>query len=96
VNELATGKELYAVNCQVCHRDTGKGGKVTVEGKKLQPEDLTSDKMKKRDDAKLFDDISGGVADEGMPAFKDKLSPEQIRTIIKHIRSLQAGPPVTS
>src|SRR5436189_777192 len=53
VDELASGVELYATNCQICHRDTGKGGKVTIDGKKLDPDDLTSDKMKKHDDAKI-------------------------------------------
>jgi mono/diheme cytochrome c family protein len=91
VDELASGQELYVTNCQICHRDTGKGGKVTVEGKKLDPEDLTSSKMKKHDDAKLFEHISDGVTDEGMPAFKDKLSPEQIKQVVQYIRKLQGG-----
>jgi mono/diheme cytochrome c family protein len=96
-NELAAAKELYAVNCQICHRDTGKGGEVTVEGKKLKPEDLTSDKIKKRDDAKLLKDITDGYPDEGMPAFKGKLSEDQIKQVIKHIRALQgAGSMATS
>ena len=93
VDELASGVELYATNCQICHRDTGKGGKVTVDGKKLDPDDLTSDKIRKHDDAKMFKHISEGVPDEGMPAFKDKLSADQIKQIVQYVRRLQ-GPSV--
>lgn len=89
VDELAAGQELYVTNCQICHRDNGKGGKVTVEGKKLDPEDLTSDKMKKHDDAKILKHISDGAPDDGMPAFKDKLSADQIKQIVQYIRKLQ-------
>jgi len=87
------GQELYATNCQICHRDTGKGGKVTVEGKKLEPQDLTADKIKNRDDAKLLKQITNGAPDDGMPAFKDKLSEEQIKQIIQHVRKVQGGTP---
>jgi mono/diheme cytochrome c family protein len=98
VDELASGNELYVTNCQICHRDTGKGGKITVEGKHLDPIDLTSDKVKKRDDAKLLKQIGEGAPDDGMPAFKDKLSPDQIKQIVQYVRKLQAGPvaPVSS
>lgn len=83
------GTELYATNCMICHKDTGKGGRVTMQGKTINPEDLTTDKMKKMSDDKLFGYISDGIEDEGMPAFKDKLKPEEIKSVITHIRTLQ-------
>jgi len=83
------GTELYATNCMICHKDTGKGGRVTMQGKTINPEDLTTDKMKKMSDDKLFGYISDGIEDEGMPAFKDKLKPEEIKLVIEHVRSLQ-------
>lgn len=89
VDELAAAKELYAKNCMICHKDTGKGGKVTIEGKTLEPEDLTADKFKNKTDEKLFAYISDGVTDEGMPAFKGKLTDDQIKSVVKHIRTLQ-------
>lgn len=86
------GTELYAQNCQICHKDSGKGGKnLTIEGKKISPADLTSDKAKKHTDEDLTKDILEGAPDDGMPAFKDKLKPDQIKLIIGHIRRLQAG-----
>ena len=89
VDDLATARELYTVNCQICHRQTGKGGAVTVDGKKLKPADLTSDRAKKHEDADLIKDISEGAPDDGMPAFKGKLSEEQMKQIVKFIRTLQ-------
>jgi mono/diheme cytochrome c family protein len=83
------GKELYSSKCMICHKDTGKGGKVTVEGKILHPADLTSAKMKSRDDDKLAQMIGEGDPDEGMPAFKTKLTDEQIKAIVQYVRTLQ-------
>jgi mono/diheme cytochrome c family protein len=89
--EVASEKELYAANCMICHRDTGKGGKITMAGKTIRPDDLTSAKMKQHTDDKLFSHISDGIEDEGMPAFKEKLTPDEIKAIVKYLRTLQAG-----
>src|SRR5262245_27019314 len=45
--------ELYAKHCMICHKDTGKGGKTTIEGKTIDAVDLTSAKMKARSNEKL-------------------------------------------
>lgn len=82
------GKQIYTENCQICHRDTGKGGPVTIEGKKLKPADLTKGYAKRHSDDDVVKAVQEGT-DEGMPAFKDKLKPEQIRAIVGYIRTLQ-------
>lgn len=90
-DEVAASRDLYKTNCAKCHQDSGKGGKSVVDGKNINAKDLTSDKMKKRDDDKLFDDIAEGAPDDGMPAFREKLNDGQIRDVIKYIRAeLQA------
>lgn len=78
--------DLYTEKCMICHKDTGKGGKMTLEGKTITPIDLTSAKIKARSDEKLLSQIKEGDPDEGMPAFKGKLSDEEIKTIIQRIR----------
>ncbi|MBV9240939.1 MAG: cytochrome c [Acidobacteria bacterium] len=83
------GKQIYTENCQICHRNTAKGGPVTVEGKKLKPADLTTGHSKKHSDEDLIKDIQEGSPDDGMPAFKQKLKPEAIRAIVGYIRTLQ-------
>ncbi|MDI1243030.1 MAG: cytochrome c [bacterium] len=85
-DELAGGRELYKQNCAICHKEEGMGGKMTIEGKTINPDDLTSDKIKKFTDEKIAGYIANGVIDEGMPAFKDKLSEAQIRDVVAYVR----------
>ena len=85
----AEGKEIFAVNCQICHKEDGTGGPVTIDGKKLNPDNLTTDKMKAMTDEKLVGYVTNGVEDEGMPAFKDKLSADEIKMVVSHVRKLQ-------
>jgi mono/diheme cytochrome c family protein len=89
-NDVERAAELYTKNCMTCHKDSGKGGKVTVDGKNLDVDDLTTEKKKARSDEKLANDISEGAEDDGMPAFKNKLKPEEIALVVKHLRTLQA------
>ena len=91
VDDIAQAANLYTTNCMTCHRDSGKGGKVTVDGKSLNPNDLTADKIKKRGDDKLFKNISDGSPDDGMPAFKGKLTDAEIKLVVKHVRKLQGS-----
>lgn len=86
VDELAVGGVLYKQNCAACHKEDGSGGKVTIEGKSINAENLTEGKFKRAEDAKLAKYIHDGVEDEGMPAFKDKLSEAQIREVVTYIR----------
>lgn len=85
----SAGKEIFAVNCQICHKEDGTGGPVTINGKKLVPDNLTADKIKAMTDEKLIGYVTNGVEDEGMPAFKDKLSSEEIKMVVAHVRTLQ-------
>ncbi len=85
----ASGSDLYKQNCMICHKDTGKGGKITIEGKSLNPIDLTSARTKAKSDDKLLAEIKEGMPDDGMPAFGAKLSDEQITMIISHFRTLK-------
>jgi len=82
------GKQLYTESCMICHRNTGKGGPATIEGKKIKPADLTRDKLKSWDDARWVKEVEDGDPEEGMPAFKGKLKPEEIIAISAYIKSL--------
>jgi mono/diheme cytochrome c family protein len=81
--------KLYGDSCAGCHKEDGKGGKMTVEGKTIDPDDLTSAKMAGKTDDQLYKYIANGIPDEGMPAFKDKLSDAEIKSLVAHIRELQ-------
>ena len=87
VETAAMGKQLYTQYCSKCHKDDGTGGPTEIEGKKIKPDNLTSDKIKAFSDEKIAGYIKDGVPDEGMPAFKDRLSEEQIAAVIGYIRT---------
>jgi mono/diheme cytochrome c family protein len=55
----------------------------------LTVEDLTTAKIKGFSDEKIIGYIMNGVEDEGMPAFKGKLSEGEMRDVVKYIRVLQ-------
>lgn len=86
-DETASGRKIFTEICANCHKEDGTGGKVTIEGKTINADNLTTDKMKNMADAKYVEYIKNGVPDEGMPAFKDKLNDEQINNVIKFIRT---------
>lgn len=88
-DEAEMTAELYKTNCAACHKPDGKGGKVTIDGKTLDPDDITTARMAAKTDEKLTGYIRDGFPDDGMPAFKDKLSADQIKAIVAHVRKLQ-------
>ncbi|HKX83458.1 MAG TPA: cytochrome c [Pyrinomonadaceae bacterium] len=85
-NPIEAGKTLYTRNCANCHKEDGSGGKVVIEGRTLNPDNLTSDKIKGFSDEKITKYVTDGIEDEGMPSFKDKLSPEEIRMVVTYVR----------
>lgn len=86
-DEMAATRKIYKDMCAKCHKDDGSGGKTEIEGTTINAENLTSDKMKNMSDAKYVDYIKNGIPDEGMPAFKDRLTDRQINDVIKFIRT---------
>lgn len=76
---------LYKTKCQVCHGPDGKGD--TVAGKKVGAKDLHSPEVSKLSDTALFDIVKSGK--QKMPAYDKKLADDQIKSLIKYIRSLK-------
>lgn len=93
--EMASGgAKLYSTNCAKCHKEDGTGGKITVDGKTIEPDNLTAAKLAAKPDAKYVQYITDGFPEDGMPAFKDKLSEQEIKDIIGYVRSeFQKTPP---
>jgi cytochrome c6 len=76
---------LYKAKCQACHGPDGKGE--TAAGKKLGTKDLHSPEVVKMSDAELFDITKKGK--DKMPAYDKKLTDDQIKELIKYIRTLK-------
>jgi mono/diheme cytochrome c family protein len=88
---FATARELFAKNCQNCHGPTGTGGPVKLEdGTKLKVPSLREGHALRHPDSDFLKQINKGG--DGMPAFKDKLTPPQIAELVRFIRhEFQAG-----
>jgi cbb3-type cytochrome c oxidase subunit III len=84
-------KELFAKSkCNQCHGDDGRGD--TEKGRKLKAADFTSDKwFNETTDKEIVDTIRDGVKNKRgkvlMPAFRKKLTPEQIQTLAAYVRT---------
>jgi mono/diheme cytochrome c family protein len=89
IDELAMGANVYEANCVACHKPDGSGGNVVIYGKTLDAASFLSEHMIKHDEAKLIKHIMEGDEEDGMPAFKDKLSEGELRAVVLHIRELQ-------
>jgi len=84
-DEFAFARANYARDCAACHGDEGKGGVVkTTEGTKLKVPSLIAGHALKHLDEDYVDQIENGG--DGMPKFKDKLSPAEIKSLVRFIR----------
>jgi mono/diheme cytochrome c family protein len=81
------GPTLYKTKCAVCHAADGSGS--TGMGKSMGVKDLRSDDVQKQTDAQLNATITNGMGGGKMPAYKGKLTDDQITELVKFIRSLK-------
>lgn len=80
-----SSETLYKAKCQVCHGADGKGE--TAAGKKLGAKDFHSPEVVKMSDAELLAITKNGK--EKMPSYDKKLTDDQIKQLIKYIRTLK-------
>ena len=76
---------LYKAKCAVCHGADGKGD--TAAGKKMGVKDFHSPEIVKAKDAELVEVTIKGK--NKMPGYDKKLTEDQIKELIKYIRSLK-------
>ena len=75
---------LFKSKCVMCHGEDGSGN--TPSGKALKAKDLRSEETQKKSDADLTEVITKGR--NKMPAFGQKLKPEQIQQVVGYIHHL--------
>lgn len=85
-DELASARKIYNDRCVRCHKEGGIGGETDIDGTKVKAPNFTSDRMKKEPDSEFIDAITNGIADDGMPAFKGKLTDAEIKSLVQLIR----------
>lgn len=81
---FAATRATFTKNCARCHGENGTGGLKTVDGKKLKVPNLTAGHALRHFDDDFIKQISKGG--DGMPAFKEKLTPEEINELVHLIR----------
>ena len=78
------GGDLFKQKCSMCHGVDGKGYSA------LKTPDFTDPKVQASlTDKEIVDTIKNGKKGTAMPAFADKLSDEQIQSLVTYIRSLK-------
>lgn len=78
------GAALFRAKCAMCHGPDGAGA--TAMGKKLGLKPLGSSEVQKKTDAELTAVITSGKGK--MPAFGEKLTADQVKALVAHIRTL--------
>jgi cytochrome c6 len=76
---------VFKAKCAACHAADGSGNSAT--GKALATPDLRSDEVQKQTDAQLIDSITNGKGKK-MPAYKGKLTDDQIKQLVGYVREL--------
>lgn len=76
-----TGAELYAAKCKKCHAEDGSGKTKMGEKFKMKPLDQS------QSDDQWFEISKNGK--DKMPKFDGKLTDEQLKEIITHMRTLK-------
>lgn len=78
------GGDLFKQKCSMCHGADGKGYPA------LKTPDFTDPKFHaKHTDDEITKIIKNGKPGTAMPAFKDSLSDDQIKSLVGYIRSLK-------
>lgn len=84
---LVSGSEIYAANCAECHGAKGEGAKKGIP--------FTSGHALDHSEADFIKTVTSGKAKgkkKEMPAFRDKLTTEQIREVVRFVREeIQKG-----
>ena len=84
VDEFATARANYKKNCEPCHGPDATGGPVKVDNKTIKVPSLKAEHAIKHTDDQITKMITNG--EEAMPAFKDKMTPQEIALMVRYVR----------
>lgn len=84
-DQFAAARAAFDKNCKGCHGEKGQGGPVKLEdGTKLKVPSLCEGHALHHPDSDFVKQITKGG--DGMPAFADKLKPDEIHDCVRFIR----------
>ena len=83
-DELSAARKTYTEVCARCHQENGEGGVIESDFGKLRIPNLKTEGKIKDPDSEFIEQIQEGG--DGMPAFKNILSEQEIKDLVKFIR----------
>jgi mono/diheme cytochrome c family protein len=93
---VSRGKELFALNCAICHGQEGKGDGIVGAALANKPADLTSPAMRGLRDGDIFLTISQGIPDGTgwrMPPLNENLTVRDRWDVVNFIRTVLQSQP---
>lgn len=85
---IAAGMEIYTNNCALCHGETGEADGPAAAGLPDKPARFADCEWQAREpDGELFYVIVNGKPDEGMPAWGETLTEDQMWQVLSYERS---------
>ena len=84
---LLRGQQRYTIHCMPCHSPVGDGDGPVVRRGFPAPPSLHEPRLRAATDRRLFDVIGQGHG--VMPAFADRMTPQDRWAIVAYIRALQ-------
>jgi putative copper resistance protein D len=88
---IVSGQALYRTHCQACHGVAGYGDGPAGARLSKPPADLTAQHAADHTAGDLFWWLTHGFPGSGMPAFAERLSPEERWDVINFVRALAAA-----
>ena len=84
-DQFAAARATFEKDCKLCHGANAAGGPVKLEdGTRLKVPSLREGHALRHPDSDFVKQITKGG--DGMPAFKDKLAPQEIDGLIRFLR----------
>ena len=87
---LARGKELYTINCQMCHGEGGAGNGPIAALLLNRPANFTTEVVQSKSDGSFFLTISNGI-DGRMPALNENLTVSERWDVVNFLRTLKSA-----
>lgn len=87
-DNLDIGKRIYEQRCLDCHGPEGRGDGIKAPYLSPRPGNLVSAATSAKSDKDLLKIIANGRPRTAMPAWKDELTEEEQREVLRYIRSL--------
>ncbi len=93
--ELTNGQEIYKKNCVRCHGINGEGNGPDAQALMVPPANFQSPESRAKMELELRSAVVWGLAFSPMHGWFDKLTTQEMRAVVQHIRRIAPYRPRT-